>query len=246
MGTLRDEVYEKLDYLSQLTEVVIGPQNEVLAAIPDRMELTVEQVWQGRIPTYSRVNSYELNLSNILLGFVPKKHHSVVLSLIDCFEFDVSPDFQLNMDTKTMQGTIAIVKKQQQIDEKRVLKLAVDSALGMLNNYEWPNKRLRERAITVMNTLEEGKGHEWAKGHEGRVSGAACREIQNLLKDVILENKWRVRDAEVIQKMGSWIQSYMAEKENGLGLVNLLKLKMMVSRDLPVYSIDEVKHGDPT
>lgn len=246
MGTLRDEVYEKLDYLSQLTEVVVGPQNEVLGRAPDRIELTFEQINSSKYRTWGVNQGYELNIGRVLTKCLPQGDWPYVDDIKQYFKFEVSDDFEIDIRNKTMTGAITLVKTIQQVDEKQVLQIALDKAIRAINQYNWPAKRLREKIITVLNTLESGYGTEWAKNLNGRVSWSGYNAITTLLTNVIMENKWRIRDAEVILKVGVWINSYLAdESEQNLGLVNLVKLKIMLDKDLPVYSIDEVKNANP-
>jgi hypothetical protein len=241
MGTLRDEVYERLDYLSQLTEVVLGPQNELLADIPDRIELSLDDIMQVKSPTWNLNHSLDVEILRVLRARVPEEKWHVLTSIRDHFAFEVSPNFMLDLRNQVMVGTIALVKRKTQMDEKRMLELALESAERELLAANWPSKQLRTRVVTVMNTLEPNKGNEWAAKHEGRVAWPAQRAIYKLLRDVILENKWRVREASVIVRMGTWINSYLSDSDGGVGLVNLVKLKIMVDKDVPVYSIEEVK-----
>jgi hypothetical protein len=248
MGTLRDEAYEKLDYLSQLTEVVIGPQSEVLGKVPDRVELTFEQVNQCKVRTWGLNNGYELSLYQVLSEQLPAADYQYVNDIKEFFEFQVSEDFELDIANKKMTGTIAMVKLAQHIDEKKMLELAVDKACRHLNSYGWPAKNMREKTITVLNTLEPNSGTEWAKSVQNKKSSwSAVAEIRKVFTSAILENKWRIRDANVITNVCKWIDSYLTDETNqDLGLVNLVKLKIMIDKDLPVYSIDEVKNANPT
>jgi hypothetical protein len=247
MSSLRDKVYEDLDYLSQLTEVVIAPQNEVLGSIPDRTELTLEMIEAVMEYTFTHLHSYQLPLEILLQEMVPGRDLSVIRQIAENFHFEVTPNFELDLVNKTMTGSIAIVKNKQQIDDKKLLHFAVKAAENLLEPYAWPNKGLKYRAITVLNILEEGHGKEWGKKAEGRIVGQSHYAIATLLSSVILENKWRVRDATVIAKIGRWINEYMTKGDTDkTALVNLTKLKFMIARDLPIYSIEEVQRVNPT
>jgi len=244
MGTLRDEVYEKLDYLSQLTEIVVSPQNEILGRLPDELELTFEQIKRMKSNTWSRSPSYELSLYGILSNLVSSKDYFYLNDIIPHFALKASDDLELDFTQGTMVGTIRLIKVNSQIEEKRLLEIAVNNAQRALNSYTWSSKNLRDRIITVLNTLEPGHGITWGQSFTGRVSSMGCDEIRELLSDVILENKWRIRDTNTIIKMGEWINSYLMSGDN-VGLMNLLKLKIMVDKDLPIYSVDEVKNAKP-
>lgn len=242
MGTLRDEVYENLDYFSQLTEVVVGPQNEVLSRAPDRFELDFNAINKLKTAGWGTGRGFEITPSQALMSILPRPDWDYIRDITKHFQWEASDDFEVDFVNQTMTGTLALVKTTKQIDEKQILQMAVDKAATHLSYHSWPSKRLRDKCATVLNTLEPGRGTEWQKNLEGRAAYQACAEIQNCMKEVILENKWRIRDSNIIQKMGMWINEYLADEgDMSTGLVNLLKLKLMVDKDLPIYSIDEVK-----
>lgn len=246
MGTLRDEVYENLDYFSQLTEVVIGPQNEVLSRAPDRLELDFAAVNKLKERHYGSGRGFEITVEAALTSVLPEADWEHIRDVRQHFKFEASDDFELDLVTETMSGTLALVKTASQIDEKQILQMAIDKSCALLSYYDWPAKRVREKVATVLNTLDPGRGTEWQKNLEGRAAYQACAEIQKCLKEVIMENKWRVRDSGVIHKIGLWINEYLSDDaDTSTGLVNLIKLKMMIDKDLPVYSIDEVKNAKP-
>lgn len=246
MGTLRDEVYENLDYLSQLTEVVIGPQNVVLGRIPDRIELTFEMVDQFRTHDWRVKTGFEISVYKILLSIVPQVDWDYVSDIQKHFKFEVSEDFEIDLTNKNMIGAVALIKTAQQVDEKKLLEIALDKATRKLDYYNWPNKRLRDKVSTVLNTFEQGSGIEWAKKLEGRANWSGVTAIKTAFTNAIVENKWRIRDAAIIIKVGEWINSYLSdETDTSTGLVNLVKLKIMLEKDLPIYSIDEVKNANP-
>lgn len=240
MGTLRDEAYEQLDYLSQLTEVVVGPQNEALAEIPDRIELDFEKISRLKRTRWGGTQQLQIDVSSIINEYCSTFH--IVSDITQNFEFQCSEDCEIDFVNKTMTGSITLVKKVHQVDEKKLLELAVDSSRRVLGYYDWPTKRLKDKVVTVLNTLIPNSGNEWVKQVQGRVGPQAGRIIADTISTVILENKWRIRDAGVILKMGQWINSYLADDtDTSTGLVNLIKLKIMVDKDLPIYSVDEVK-----
>lgn len=246
MGNLRDEVYENLDYLSQLTEVVIGPQNEVLGRAPDRLELSFEQVNSIKTRTYGSRSGYELSVMQILSNCLPRADIAYVGDIAQHFKFEVSDGFELDIANKKMTGTITLIKTLQHVDEKKMLEIAIDKSCRLMNHYNWHAKRLREKIATVLNTFEPGHGTDWAKNLNGKASWSGQQAIKETLSNVILENKWRIRDATIILKVGAWIESYLCDEgDQDLGLVNLMKLKIMIDKDLPIYSVDEVKNANP-
>ena len=243
MGTLRDEAYEKLDYLSQLTEIVVSPHNEVLGRLPDKLDVTFDMIRSLKYKLWGSSVSFELSLHTVLRSLLSFEEEQYLQTIADHFQLQASEDFEIDFSNKTMTGSICLVKLNPQIEEKKLLEIAVNDAQRELNSYSWPNKKLRERVITVLNTLEPGYGTTWAQNVSQRISYTGATEIKKLLANVIMENKWRIRDAKTIVKVGQWIDSYL--NGNDVGLMNLLKLKIMVDKDLPIYSVDEVKNANP-
>lgn len=244
MGTLRDEAYEKLDYLSQLTEIVVSPQNEILGRLPDRLELTLEDVRKTKYKLWGYKPAFEISATSVLRSLLTFAEEKYIEDLIPHFELQGSDDLEIDFNAGTMTGSLCLVKLDPQIEEKKLLEIAVTRANNQLTSYNWSGKRVRERVITILNTLIPGHGTTWAQQASGRIAYHAVNEIARVYGELILENKWRIRDAETIIKVGKWINSYM--EGDDVGLMNLLKLKIMIDKDLPIYSVDEVKHVKPT
>jgi hypothetical protein len=246
MGTLRDEVYDNLDYLSQVTEVVLGPQAEVLAKLPERIEVTYEDVVRYRSNSWNFNAGMQLQPFYVLANYCKHHEYEILREVVDNFEFEVSPDCEIDFEEGKLTGTILLVKKNGQVDERHMLELATDRAVRAFRSGSWSSKGLINRAITVMNTLEAGSGTEWAKTVSGRVAPAVYRQLTNQFTSLILDNKWRIRNAELIVKMAVWISDYLADNVDGpLALVKLMKLSIMVRKDMPIYSMDEVKNVQP-
>lgn len=249
MGSLKDEAFEKLDYLSQLTEIVIAPQNEILARLPDRVELTFEQIEAMKATDWSHGYGFQLRASNIIDALMPELEGESIAELSEYFIIEAAADTTIDLVSRTMTGSIAFVKTIQRLEDKQILELAVKDATSLLRSYDWGGKRLREKIITVLNTFIPGHGTEWAlqaNSTNGRITYQGKAALDKVIRDVILENKWRIRDVKIIAKLGEWVNSYLTDTtDTDLGLVNLVKLKIMLDKDLPVYSVDEVKNGKP-
>ena len=245
IGKLRDEAYEKLDYLSQLTEIVVSPQNEVLGRLPDQLELNFDYIKQHKNRTYGYRPGYELSLREVLAGLLDTKDLKYLEDIVQHFQFETSDELEIDFNDNTLTGTLRLIKVNKQIEEKKLLEMAVGKSCSELNHWNWSTKSLRDRLITVINTLEPGRGTTWAQGASGKMSYSGQTEVKTILTDLILENKWRIRDAGIIVKIGQWINAYLTNGAE-LGLINLLKLRIMVDKDLPIYSVDEVKNVNPT
>lgn len=245
MSSFKDEAYEKLDYLSQLTEVVISPQNEILANLPDRVELSYKDIFRMGHKGWGVGNALTLSIHTVLSRYNYQFHRlrdNIRTNIENSFEFEYSEDFYLDIENQTMNGSAALVKKVFQFEDKQLLETAVQNACRHIGSRHWPSKRLKERAITILDLIEPGFGRDWASRVQGKLSSNASYNIQKKFEEAILNNVWRIRNHDVIVKAAEWINDYMCSEWDNSGLVNLMKLKFMLDRDLPVYSVDEVKN----
>lgn len=233
-------MYEKLDYLSQLTEVVVSPQMELLASLPDRIEIDAELLasMQGDRGIYGFEMIPSITLRSVNL-YAPWEQ---LTEIAKKFEFEYSDDFAWDPQISKMYGTCALVKKSNAFEERDILAKAASNAGYVLSNYSWPPKGLKEKVATVLDLFEPGSGLKWRQEVTGRIGWAAQQALRTAITEVITENKWRIRDAALIERVGYWINDYLADgMEQSKGLINLLKLKLMLDKGDPVYSVDEVR-----
>jgi hypothetical protein len=241
MGSLRDEAYEKLDYLSQITEVVLSPQAELLAELPDRVELSFEDLEKCKRRGYGSAFLWDISVDRVLNDLVvPEDKWQLVSQIAHKFHLEIPEDFSIDLKTKTMSGPVVLVKNSHSLDENEVIEQALYSARQNMRSHTWGGKSLRTRAMAVLDLFKSGAGTEWAKTLQGSVSRSARNAIADAFQTAVKDGSWRIRDASVIANVGRWISDYLSG-EDELGLVNLMKLKLMVEKNLPVYSVEVVK-----
>src|ERR1700744_6548189 len=109
MGSLKDEVYENLDYLSQLTEVIIAPENEILANFPDCINLSFEDILHNKSTGWGGVD-LSVSISSILASHQMGKNidYREIETLADCYEFKFSEDFEVDFEERKIIGTIML------------------------------------------------------------------------------------------------------------------------------------------
>lgn len=246
MSSLRDKAYEELDYLSQITEVVISPENELLASFPNRVELSLDIIIDHiTISWYGPAGSYMLDKIRLLEDISTRKNGAdqtdLLTNIESYFTFEISPDFELDIEGRKITGSIFLVKTQPQLEDHLALKFAVYRGLGQLVIGDWPSKDLKLRIYNVLNVFDPKLGDQWISSlKKNRITYKEMETLKDAYKKAILDNQWRIRDTNIIVKIADWIDEYLQDKPNNKGLVNLLKLKIMVDRGMPIYSIEEV------
>jgi hypothetical protein len=64
--------------------------------------------------------------------------------------------------------------------------------------------------------------------------------LRSAVEGIIGEDKWLIRNGELIRKMLMWISQYL-NHGNVAAMANLSKLKIMTHTKQPIYSIKEVE-----
>src|SRR5688500_8826061 len=109
MGSLRDEAFEKLDYLSQITEIIVSTHDELLCSIPEQTELSFKDVLASKTTFWTANPGFRITLPALLRAKYDMSW-SIARDLEDCFKFEVAPDTTIDFKNKVIYGAIRLVK----------------------------------------------------------------------------------------------------------------------------------------
>lgn len=237
MGVFDDKKFEGLDWISQATEPIDSKLNEVLAALPECIEVD--------FTTYSEVlvNAYSLDISvDNMLTYLIKKHAPEVnvsydqkVLLATMFEFEM-PDgeFVINFEDKTITGGIKFNKLANTVDEdtlKGILGREGISKVGIMGMPPGSISRANE-VMEILTKCEEGL--------RSRSERKKRHIIAQRLIALFKNNEWNIRDTELANKVGVWISQYVSDG-NIAAFSNFCRLKVMTHKSQPIYSMEEVK-----
>jgi hypothetical protein len=244
MSLFKDEKYENLDWISQATEPMESSLAEILAQLPETLELNYESYI-----FYTR-NSYNLNIEvrDIMheLLHTNEAYKKMKSSsgdsltydehdtLINCFEIQVDEGTILDGINKTLTGGVRMVKVKHAIDDK-----LIESMLGSRGlNYMRSNvSRFRldfKRATDIMEIMGDVDGGFYRT----RSSANKFSAVYNRLKKLLKENEWKIKDTELANKVGYWVADYIADG-NLAAYTNFCKLKVMTHKGVAIYSMEE-------
>ena len=125
MGVFDDKKFEELDWISQATEPIDSIINEVLALIPEEVEIDFNYFTKD-----AHSYSIEMYLSMAVFYAVNQVKPYGTLStgqleaLSKCFEFRADPNLILDYETKQITGgKIFLIKTVNTMDEKDLVSL---------------------------------------------------------------------------------------------------------------------------
>ena len=239
MGVFSDQKFEKLDWMTQMTETIDSEINGLIATLPDRIEFNVDSILAATDSNYGMYLSVSNTLDTLITGVCDQSSRlrptwEEQRQIERCFKFEISENFELNFKTKKMAGSLALVKIVQTLEDDELQKMLGSKGIDLLQRGNW-----NEGCIPRMNEMLDVIG-----GCEAAMKNRSCRKKIDAmcarLRDIFRTNEWRIRDMELSNKVGRWIKDYIVNG-NLAALTNLCKLKVMTHNNMPIYSIEEEK-----
>lgn len=238
MSVFQDKKFEQLDWISQATEPIDSQLNEILAQMPESIDIDFD--------FYNRVRNsswFDINVASVLLTKISELNlpsqsmiHAQITVLERYFEFQVSGtsliiDFE---EHKIVGGTIKLVKLANTMEEKDLKHILGQEGQDLVRYMSIGTPHQINCLNEVMEIL--GKCDE---GLKTRSIYKKRRFLDNRLKQLFKDNEWNIRDTELANKVGIWIKHYVQDGEIA-AFANLCKLKVMTHKGQPIYSIEEV------
>lgn len=238
MSLFQDKKFEELDWLSQITETIESDINTILAAMPDEIQLTYEDVAEIFTDGYcsTRRLTADKFLKNILRRTCTAKDINLPYedenNIVSCFSFEVADNTIFNVEDQTLTGAISLVKHKFTFDEEFLQK-------GMGKDAEflyWTKiSRSPSRAREIARLLDVNVSQEILRSN--RRLGSF---ITNTMRRILATNEWRIRSTDLANKACNWIQRYI-EDNCKASYSNFCRLKVMTHSGGPIYSIEEEK-----
>ncbi len=235
MGVFDDKKFEQLDWVSQITETIDSEVNGLLARLPDKLQLDQSSVISFMEQSYGGLR---LSLGSVVRHIIrtvkdrPKLSYEDEQTIIQCFQFEVSNDLEIDFESGTMQGELFLVKTVTTIEDEELQKTLGQQGVSEVSRIDWKLEYVG-RANEVMELLG---------GLDDQIRGRAMRKkrnaIVNRLSNIFEKNEWRIRDAQLANKIGKWIAEYI-ETGNLASFSNFCKIKVMTHQNMPIYSIEE-------
>ena len=236
MGVFDDKKFDDLDWISQATEPIQSKFNDILAAIPDTIDIDFD--------TYLDIMRYNHNNVAIsttsLMHYLLKKyttyetlHYTEYSKLIPVFALKCE-DVVINFEDRTITGSLKAIKLVQQFDDK-----ALQEYLGMIGlntlQHLYIQKEHNARTNEILDIIGKCEGVI-----KSRSSNQKKAQLYSRVNDILKNNEWRIRDDELANKICFWIRDYI-QYGNVAALSNLCKLKVMTHKEQAIYSIEEAQ-----
>lgn len=240
MSVFIDKRYEELDWISQATEPIESPLNDIMSKLPDEFIITDVDTYMSAVG-----DSWDLDLalSRMISYLMRNNQIPSTLSWAEkeaiCSNFDIelvgSP--VINFETNTIDGgEIRIFKSVFSVDEDMLKNLMGMNGLRSVRDMYSTDSKYLSRANEILEIMG---GQYMAKGLRTKSPKSKRESIYYSLQDLLKNNEWNIKSAELADKIGYWISGYVAHGKLD-AITNLCKLKVMTHRGLPIYSMEEV------
>lgn len=234
MGVFDDKKFEELDWISQATEPIDSQLNEVLGLIPEVINVDFD--------LYIKIASMGYGLDLSTRGAVDYcvrnycKHINVtydnVSHLRNLFKFEADGEMTINFEDRTLSGNLRIIKLANTMDEK-----VLAGMLGRDGVMRVSSMNITQDGLSRANDIMELLG-KCDAGLRTRSERKKRQMIVSRLTELFKNNEWIIKDTELANKVGMWINQYVVDG-NLAAYSNFCRLKVMTHKGQPIYSMQE-------
>jgi len=227
MGFFDDNVYQDMDWLSKATAPLVFSGIEILAELPDEIPLTKEF-----LDDCCRPYSSSIYKGTVLDPMLDNSSYHITWRLKDmirdCFRFEHNGETQL-LPKEDVYPEIKLVKHKTSLEEKDILNYVLESISNILHSNHYQHSEANE----MLDLLDyNGPARSSRSAKKKRIA------LISTYRQIIKDDKWLIRDADLMIKIAKWIQEYVTVG-NLAALTNVTKLKIMTHKQQPIYSIQE-------
>jgi hypothetical protein len=237
MGVFDDKKFQKLDWMTQITETIDSELNDLLARLPARTEFTMKDILRW-VSSGSQFSVRADSVVHDMLRALPDNNQiswEETNKITGCFKFEMSPTLTVDFERHVMTGTLTLVKTVPTLTDEELQPLmgikGIEAVHKVYFEDKWPLDRLNE----MLDVLGQSEDIQRNRSHKKKIA-----RIKERLREIFANNEWRIRDMKLANKVGFWIADYI-RTGNLAALTNFCKLKVMSHNNMPIYSVEEEK-----
>ena len=235
MGVFEDKKFDGLDWVSQALEPIDTHLNVILADLPEEFEIDFE--------TYKKIqdNGYQADIKvGEVLSYISPAYKKLGWRdcdvIRDCFEFIVPEGLLIDFEQNTFVGGLPkIVKHRFTLDEKVIENMLGYDGMEAVGTMYGFDPAQCSRANEIMELLGECD----RSAYNSKLGRKKRYAITGRLRTIFKTNEWKIKDAQLANKVGFWIKDYI-DHGNLAAYSNFCRLKVMTHKELPIYSMEEI------
>lgn len=228
-----DKKFENLDWISQAVEPWEWDVLDACRQLPEIIEITPANIVEHYEDYYgfSWDSIPKAKLKELLGDRDDYEGRDVIKSL---YKVEMEPDTVLDLTSNTLTNPIRLIKQKPTLTDDEVKAAAwevLSSQIGGIWDLRDSDRYARAGEILdlIGANLANGRGHR---------NRRALLSVE--LKKVFNEDKWHIRNMDLVSKVGLWISNYIRSGDVS-AMANFAKLKVMTHAGKPLYSIVEVE-----
>lgn len=241
MDLFKDKIWEEMDDISQIIEPFESKINVELSQFPDEFLLDAD-FFQGLIE-YNRTR-LNYSICEDLRKIVERKAFSLDLKLLadtsrtnyqfvdEFFEIVYEEGCTYNAKTGILTGEVKVIKKKigyEDRDLEALMKTMIVSAFNKFSRSSDVSKPRINEILDLFN-VKDGLSDKRSMGKLNKL----CNHYVSIVEDRSLN----IKDMELFKRFLEWNIKYIRDG-NLPALSNITKIKIMMRKGLPIYSLKE-------
>ena len=244
MDLFKDKTYEQMDEVSQMIEPFEFQLNVQLSEFPDEFALEAE-CFDTLVNYNARRFGYYNAIYDDLRKIVERKASELGLTLLaetarvnrkfleQFFDFSVSEGAWYDAETNQLHGEVLVKKIKIAYDDKDIDQIMREYIVNTFNNaFYTAGDVSKERTNEILDLFNIKDGLSDRKAL-GKIHSLKIHYVQ-LIDDRALI----IKDIELFKRFIDWNVKYI-KNGNLPAFSNITKVKIMMRKGLPIYSINE-------
>lgn len=243
-----DEIYDKLDPISQMVEPFQCPVIDLLSLIPEEKKLSLEESRALMIkimthpsgPYIKVCDVVELIFPNVDLSIISRIRSTSAYSSIlpEILSVDIQGEFCYNSTTgQVISDCTFTLRKGPNITESNVMNMILTK---IAKSVFFPNSLDADQLARVKDLAEilEAKVEHKTR----RSSSYWSKVIENALLEKIHANQWRIRSSQAMIDLVRLIDEIISGHSSNwhISKINLIHVKAIARTNKPIYKIAEL------
>lgn len=234
MELFKDKTYDDLDDISQLVEPYVIDINEDLSKCENEIIID-ENKLSGMVRSHGslakrKIIEWHANDNGLkALANYANRDYSFADKF---FEFEIEEGTQYNAETNELKGSVKLIKKKFGYEDREIEDMMHNVVIKTFRKFPKPSKISKARLNEVCDLF----------GAKEALSARSANEKLRYLRvrylELMQDKTLNIRDVALFKRFMRWNYLYIVNG-NLPAMSNITKVKIMMRKELPIYSIKE-------
>lgn len=237
-----DKVFNEMDEMSQMIEPIKDPLNDILSSFPSEIHISNTDILNCISNSYQPYlhNNFSICIKNYILRDLMINNEYFKANKDDVHLTDAYSNISDMFDLEFENGDLKKINMSDILsDDGTRIKLIKRCSVIPMTTFsvrlyaKWYINIGNMKKVNQLNNLKDiisMINSEYFKASQSRSFSTQFDILCTAMEKIFNDDIWKIRNLELAGNIGKWMKSYIKCRDS-VAMTNLLKLKLMVSRN---------------